>query len=106
MILRFITIINQFLDINTVEQKRHEKPGYFVYQSNLSDEIFIANQTQFWWNIMKTILFYQQKSVAWGHKLSIKCIHKSVIKVFVAYLEISYMSENYCFVSRNIWKIF
>ena len=53
MILRFITIIKQFLDINTVEQKRHEKPGYFVYQSNLSDEIFIANQTQFWWNIMK-----------------------------------------------------
>ena len=51
--LRSVIIIKRYFDLDTVEQKRLEKPRYFVYQSNLSDEIFIANQTQFWWNIMK-----------------------------------------------------
>ena len=53
MFLRSVIIIKRYFDLDTVEQKRLEKPRYFVYQSNLSDEIFIANQTQFWWNIMK-----------------------------------------------------
>ena len=53
MFLRSVIIIKRYFDRDTVEQKRLEKPRYFVYQSNLSDEIFIANQTQFWWNIMK-----------------------------------------------------
>ena len=53
MFLRSVIIIKRYFDLDTVEQKRREKPRYFVYQSNLSDEIFIANQTQFWWNIMK-----------------------------------------------------
>ena len=51
--LRSVIIIKRYFDLDTVEQKRLEKPRYFVYQSNLSDEIFIANQTQFWQNIMK-----------------------------------------------------
>ena len=51
--LRSVIIIKRYFDLDTVEQKWLEKPRYFVYQSNLSDEIFIANQTQFWWNIMK-----------------------------------------------------
>ena len=53
MFLRSVIIIKRYFDLDTVEQKRLEKPRYFVYQSNLSDEIFIANQTQFCWNIMK-----------------------------------------------------
>ena len=53
MFLRSVIMIKRYFDLDTVEQKRLEKPRYFVYQSNLSDEIFIANQTQFWWNIMK-----------------------------------------------------
>ena len=53
MFLRSVIIIKRYFDLDIVEQKRLEKPRYFVYQSNLSDEIFIANQTQFWWNIMK-----------------------------------------------------
>ena len=53
MLLRFIISIKRYLDFDTNGQNGVKRPGHFVYQSNLSDEIFIANQTQFWWNIMK-----------------------------------------------------